>query len=293
MSVKRRKVRPTDSRRVKYQKTLLNIKDFVKKKTEHVPGVYTVLLSGYAFYRRLFAPDLFSVIEIETTTACNLRCPYCPVSTHYRGAHFMDEELFKKIIDDLAAVNYRGRIHPNWYGEPLLDKRLPSLIEYTKANVPLAEVRIFTNGELLTIDRLKTLIEAGADIFTITHHTDAMPDNLRHVLEYVSETPALQEMVTYRKFDTTYTLRNRGGVVEAPLTTGTRNKCRALSQIEINYKGEVVLCCDDYFGSVIFGDTKTESVVDIWNSPKFKTAREKLKQKIRVYPLCKNCNMLG
>lgn len=205
----------------------------------------------------------------------------------------MDEALFKKIIHDLAEVNYRGRIHPNWYGEPLVDKRLPDLIAYTKEYVPLAEVRIYTNGKLLTVELFNTLIEAGTDSFMITQHEEAMSENMKKVFTFVEHRPELREKMTYRTFQSDLILRNRGGLIVNPSTAGRRNKCKAIWQMDVNYKGEVALCCDDYFSSVVFGQAQYESVVQIWNKASYKKARAQLSKGIPVFDICKKCNMLG
>lgn len=283
----------TESNKIKFYKAFLNMKDLVKERTKGIPILHDLLLSGYSVYRRFFVKDIFYAVEIETTTACNLRCSYCPVSTHYRGNHLMDKHLFKKIIDDLAAVNYRGRIHPNWYGEPLIDKRLPSFIAYAKKKVPLAEIRIYTNGELLSVEFFTLLIEAGADSFLITQHTESMSDKLKKVFEFVEDKPELRNKIIYRGFDADLTLRNRGGLIVNSSTQGKRSKCKAIGQMDINYKGEVALCCDDYFSSVVFGNAHEESVVQIWNKPSYKEARKKLSKGIPVFKICKECNMLG
>ncbi|MCP4400629.1 MAG: radical SAM/SPASM domain-containing protein [bacterium] len=278
---------------MRYYKTFLHFKDTIKEKTAGIPVLHRGLLSAYRLYRKYSGKDIFHAIEIETTTVCNLRCSYCPVSISPRGKYFMESAVFKKIIDDLTAINYRGRIHPNWYGEPLADKRLPSFIAYAKARVPLAEIRIYTNGELLTVELFDALIEAGTDSFLITQHKNDMSENMKKVLHYIEDKPELQRRVTYRGLESDIVLRNRGGLIDNAATQGARNKCKAIGQMDVNYKGEVALCCDDYFSSVILGNVAEESVVDIWNTPSYRKAREQLEKGIPVFEICKKCNMLG
>ena len=66
------------------------------------------------------------IVNIETSTKCNRKCLYCPLSEYERGKNqnYMEEELFNKIISDLASINYRGTISLNIYNEPLLDKTI-------------------------------------------------------------------------------------------------------------------------------------------------------------------------
>ena len=62
-------------------------------------------INNYIKYRQF---DLFSIIEIETITACNKRCSYCPNSKFDRGllinSKKIDINLFYKIINQLFQV---------------------------------------------------------------------------------------------------------------------------------------------------------------------------------------------
>jgi MoaA/NifB/PqqE/SkfB family radical SAM enzyme len=73
----------------------------------------------------------------------------------------MDDGLWRKIVDDLAAVRFAGRIGPYFYGEPLLDKRLESLVAYARARCPYAEIQVNTNGDYLEPPSLRRLARAG------------------------------------------------------------------------------------------------------------------------------------
>lgn len=79
--------------------------------------------------------DFFSDFNIEINTSCNRRCAYCPNSVFERGLianeRLMDEAIYCKLIDELATINFRGRLSPQLYGEPLLDRRLVPLMAYT------------------------------------------------------------------------------------------------------------------------------------------------------------------
>jgi MoaA/NifB/PqqE/SkfB family radical SAM enzyme len=72
--------------------------------------------------------ELFSVVEIETRSVCNLRCNYCPNSISERGllknCQQMPEALFFHIIDELSEIRFSGEVYPHFFNEPLLDERL-------------------------------------------------------------------------------------------------------------------------------------------------------------------------
>ena len=64
----------------------------------------------YKILRVTVEPITFTTIE--TTTHCNRRCSYCPNSVFERGSkentQLIDTALFRKIIDDLAEMGYKG-----------------------------------------------------------------------------------------------------------------------------------------------------------------------------------------
>ncbi|MBI5637580.1 MAG: hypothetical protein HZA03_06395, partial [Nitrospinae bacterium] len=62
------------------------------------------------YWLGMFRNPMFKAVEIETTSACNRDCAYCPVSVSPRPAKMMDEALFKKIVGDLHAINYKGTL---------------------------------------------------------------------------------------------------------------------------------------------------------------------------------------
>ena len=52
------------------------------------------------------------VVLIETRSKCNGTCAFCPASalTDERSDELMSLEVFNKIIDDLAKINYSNRV---------------------------------------------------------------------------------------------------------------------------------------------------------------------------------------
>ena len=64
----------------------------------------------FLFYSLGDSFDQVHTVFIETLTACNLRCSYCPNSVFERGLiknnQEMDIVLFHKIIDELAELNW-------------------------------------------------------------------------------------------------------------------------------------------------------------------------------------------
>ena len=250
---------------------------------------------GAFYYRLLYffrhgTFDFFYGVEVETTTACNLRCSYCPNSKFTRSLFEnkkdMKLELYHKIVDELAGLKYKGRFSLHFYGEPLMDVRLPELVAYAKGKLKNANIVLFTNGELLTISKYNALTNAGVKKFVVTQHLSKESSNIKNILTYRKingRKGIIFEYVKLKKENMT----NRGGLVN--VTQKRIKYCRLPSDnFVIDYNGNVVLCCNDYLSSVKFGNINSEKIIDVWNEDFYKRIRYELRKGIFTLNVCKN-----
>lgn len=235
----------------------------------------------YGFKNR----DIFTALDFEINSHCNLECSYCPASfKDGRGNNLMPLDTFKKAIDDLSAINYSGRISPHFFGEPLLDERLPELMGYARNKLPKAKIIIHTNGIRLSKEKYDSCINAGVDGFLVTKHTKAMPKNIVSIIE---SKYAKHGTLKIRSLDN-ITLFNRGGSVK-PEKERKMKRCYYLSdEISITHTGNVV-CTNDFGESHIFGNVNEKSLLDIWNSKEFKTIRKDIRAGVFNLEMCKKC----
>lgn len=109
-------------------------------------------------------------LNVEPTSACNLRCKYCGHSSEefmkdfHHEAKTMEKELFLNLV--LQTTEFPGKfkvVQLAGYGEPLLH---PNIVEFVCAlrQADIAErVQILTNGTRLTHALSEGLVEAGLD----------------------------------------------------------------------------------------------------------------------------------
>ncbi len=105
-------------------------------------------------------------LDIEATSACNLRCIMCPRTDMIDDGTFwkiqmFDFDTYKRLIDEgvrhgLCAVKY------NYLGEPTLNKRLVEMIAYAK-QAGVIDVMFNTNATRLDDELSRRLIAAGLD----------------------------------------------------------------------------------------------------------------------------------
>lgn len=237
--------------------------------------------------------DLFRKVDIEINTSCNRRCSCCPNSIFDRGLieneQLMPKELFYKIIDDLAEIDYAGMVCPHWFGEPLLDKRLVEFIDYIRKRLPRAYIAIFTNGDYLTFKRYIELVNVGVDEFCVTQHGSTTPLGIKDLKIHFESPKLFPVPVKYWVFDESTPLDNDGGLVDVQITNPVPCCLRYVPTIVINYEGYVVQCSTDYLKSNTFGHVKNEKIQDIWFSQPFKNHRMDIRKMEFRKPRCKKC----
>ncbi len=101
-------------------------------------------------------------IQLETVTVCNAKCKFCPQHEIRRTPPRMPDETWKKIVDDTRGMGIVYR--PFLTNEPFVDKRQVEICRYIKRNDPTAKVEYNSNGELLTEEVGRALLDAGVDI---------------------------------------------------------------------------------------------------------------------------------
>ena len=84
---------------------------------------------------------------VEITNSCNMHRAFCPSDLITRRRCSIRPEIFKKTIDQLAALSIKRPIGLHVIGEPLLNKNIFEYIDYCRQkNVSIS---LFTNGILL------------------------------------------------------------------------------------------------------------------------------------------------
>lgn len=237
--------------------------------------------------------DLFNIIEIETITACNRKCTYCPNSKYERSllknTKKINPDIFHKIIDQLAEIRFSGNIHPHFYGEPLLDDRLFKLLKYSKDKLNYALILIFTNGELLSFELYEKFSNLNVG-FVISTHSPDIKDKIKIIQNKFKEKYGYNKKnILWNKINDKTKLNNRSNEIQLK-NIKYRRKCNWPSFFcIINYKGEVILCCNDYHSRVVLGSLKKENLLAIWNKEEFKQLRKDIKKGNFKYDLCIKC----
>ena len=244
--------------------------------------------------------ELFDHVEIETLNRCNGICSFCPVNHNVDKREFkkMDKHLFKKIIDELAEINYSGQIALFSNNEPFLDENIIEYHAYMKEKLPNAWRYLCTNGTLLTMDLFEQVIEYLDELVIDNYNQELkLIPNAQKILEFCEAHPEYKKKVTIILRNPNEVLTNRGG--DAPNRVGDlddekegNTSCLLpFRQLIIRPDGKVSLCCNDALGNCTMGDVSKESILEVWNGKAFREIREKIRPGRKNLPKCRFCDV--
>jgi MoaA/NifB/PqqE/SkfB family radical SAM enzyme len=274
---------------------------------------------------------LFNTLFIETGAMCNRHCVFCPNHNNVRPDEFMDFEVIKSLVDQLAALRYKGRVSPFIYNEPMRDPRIHEFAMLVERKLPSAWFMISTNGDYFKYRTdIMSLLAAGCRSLQINIYSEWDNNPERRAAGIARAEERLAQMVEMsaelgdgphvyrkprkgkihlsveRKFGTTaddprlggtFELQNRSGNIDwlqpaitEPLEKGCTRPWRTLN---INWRGDAILCCNDYHGVVPLGNVHSQSLENIWNGEGFNKYRLFLQNRRRDIALCSNCDFGG
>lgn len=117
------------------------------------------------FLVRKLDPPL-SVVYVEPTTRCNLRCSTCVRNVWEEPLGDMEMETYRRLVEGLRSVHSLRKMSFWGYGEPLLH---PDIVEMVRMAKELkVKTQMITNGLLLTREVSERLVEVGLDSIVIS-----------------------------------------------------------------------------------------------------------------------------
>jgi radical SAM protein with 4Fe4S-binding SPASM domain len=123
----------------------------------------------YEYPRHFIIGEFPTHLDIESTNVCNLKCPFCAVTSKNWGPHrpgCMDFGLFQRVIDE-GVGNGLCSIKLSLRGEPMLYPKLGEMVRYAK-DKGILDIYFNTNATLLDEDKINRLIDAGLDRISIS-----------------------------------------------------------------------------------------------------------------------------
>lgn len=293
---------------------------------------YAKILTDTAIHdvRQRFGPSTPSVLQIEPTNLCNLRCVSCSTWRARRAQGFMSLQLFKKIIDDASRIHVT-EIRLWMHGEPLLHPHFGEMISYVKQKGMAAYIT--TNGSSLSGRKAREILSGGVnfmDLVTVSVlgysrevHELTMKGVqhdrvVKNILDFVESRNRLgvsgpdisvifyhlPENIHERDAFIEFWSKRVDRVIEGSISesfasfntdtgpTAVRTvTCYNPEHMWVFWNGDVTRCGQDINGEDIYGNLEHQSITEVWNCPELKNLRELHRQKrFAELPMCRTCS---
>jgi radical SAM protein with 4Fe4S-binding SPASM domain len=281
------------------------------------------------FPRSLQVAEYPLLVDLELSSLCNLRCPFCyTLSEDFQAqvhATLMDFDLFTKVMDEIGDKVFAIRL--SLRGEPTIHPRFLDAVRYAKSK-GIKEVSTLTNGSKLTPDFFGAAMEAGIDWITVSfdglhdeYERNRFPLKFETIYGYLRQALDLREksgrVKPVIKVQTVwpaiekdplayYEIMSKVSDLVAfnPLIDFANPKPYDQIEFEENFicpqlyqrlviaaDGRVLLCANDEQSEHIVGDARHQSVHEIWHGPELTAVREMHRQVdgFRNVEICRKC----
>ena len=264
-----------------------------------------------------------TLVVVETTSKCNAKCFFCPHRTMKRAKEDMPQILFDKVINDCKESKL-NHICPFFLGEPFMDRLIFNRLEQINKELPDTFIDIFSNMSLLDnekIDKLSQIDNIDNFIMSVTSYDEKSckeymglrwntvfkniqdlveANNKRQFIKHlqissihinIEEDKKLQKrwqnIKGIEKLGI-YAMQNWKGDVPSNIDINLDIICPRTQHICILSNGKVALCCRDQEGDYSIGDIKKNTILEIFNSEKYRKYRTHKKKDLVP---CKSCSM--
>jgi len=205
----------------------------------------------------------------------------------------------------LNKVGFKGGIIYSAFSEPFLYNHLEEVIKISKEQCPDSRIEVVTNGDFLTLEKLNTFFEAGLTRIDVSVYDG--PEKVKPFEDLRAEAGLNKEQFHIRErwyspeehFGIS-SLTNRAGanimadINVIKLNKALKQKCfYPFYQLLVDFDGSVLLCNHDWDKKLSMGNVKETSILDIWNSEKYKEIRGNLANANRNHSPCNRCDANG
>jgi len=265
-------------------------------------------------------------LDLESTSACNLKCFMCFQSFNPPPRGFMSTDLYKKIIDEGAEKGLCS-IKLQYRGEPLLHPNIADMVRYAKEK-GILEVMFNTNATLLTEEKARGLIEAGLDkmICSVDGYTkdtyesvrigatfETTLENIKRMQRLKKEMGKTKPVVRVQMVDTPKNHDQIEGYIKfwgdiadevavedmndwhdkdlkAVIVSKEFDCPMVYQRLIVLYDGRVTICCGNIYGKLIAGDLTKQTVENVWKGPVMQKLRKHLMEgESHKVQICAEC----
>jgi radical SAM protein with 4Fe4S-binding SPASM domain len=241
------------------------------------------------------ATDIISTlrnVEISAIDICNRKCGFCPRSSdiYINKKEQASLLMIEKIAIELNSIKFNGRVSFVGFGEPLLYKNLTNAISIIKNLTPTVQwIEVITNGDYLTINKIKELEKAGCTNMIVSMYDDDISEKLIKLFENVNITLTLKDCYNG------LSVVNRTDIMTQNKPLNIKRPCYLpFYKMIIDSNGDVIICSNDWGRLGVIGNVLKNSIQEIWLGDIIENYRKELQNGHRKNcEPCKYCDING
>jgi len=254
-------------------------------------------------------PPPLASLEFSINGSCTRRCHFCPrvdEKLFKNDKRSLDFGLFTKVIDELSADDYQGRISFSGFTEPLMTVKLNKYIAYARKMRPNMTIEMVTNGDLLTESVMTKLFDAGLNNMRISLYDgpeqEAIFRDMANKLGYSDKQVICRPRYLSAEESFGITITNRAGSISlkegsvdiSPLNEPMSKSCYIpFSKMLINHDGNALICQNDFLSKNVIGNVADDTIKELLLGERFDDVRKHLLQSSRDVEPCKTCDVHG
>jgi MoaA/NifB/PqqE/SkfB family radical SAM enzyme len=240
--------------------------------------------------------------QIEVTAHCNWGCSFCPVSVQPKPPATMSMELFEEIIDKISVHDTLRYVTFHFFNEPTLDRLFVDRVRVLSRFG--LQLRLYTNASNLTLDKIELLEKTGV-LFSLVVNLPALQKvDFEELTQSTTHAKSLRNIDSAIKHGLPVTIvvngsgddlrhrvnelrqhyeqlnvkvnpaliSDRAGVLhssynQAVRINGPLRGCAwPVNHAHFSVRGDMFICCNDYYQREIFGNIKSGTVHEIMTS---------------------------
>lgn len=268
-------------------------------------------------------------VTIETFAKCNAACVFCPYPTLERQGTKMPDAMIDRIIEELKDHPLPFIVSPFKVNEPFLDKRLIPICRKINAELPKANIRLFSNGSALTERHIREVATLERVVHLWISLNEHEPEAYRATMNLDFERTAanldrLHDAVTLREFPHEVVVSKvMGAGYPTPRDLAFREyvaarwplfksflikrdswlgfiepndrpvpdaPCGRWFELNIMATGKVSLCCMDGRGEYPIGDLNEQTLFEVYNGKAYRNQRQRMLSRKEAGGACATCN---
>ncbi len=241
-----------------------------------------------------------NIVNVETINKCNSTCEFCSANrnTDKRPLAKIPDDIYRRIIDELADWGYQGHLTLYGNNEPWLDNRIVEFHKYAREKLPGVFIFMSTNGLLLNIEKLNQIAPYVNQLIINNYCLDmklhkGVGEIYEHIKSNSEKYKDLDVLIQMRYLKEVLT--NRAGSAPNKQATPriyTETCLMPFTDMWITSHGVCGLCCCDNFEVTNLGDISKHSLREIWESEEYTDLRRKIAAGRDKYPFCKHCDFI-